>query len=161
MASASSPCWNPHLTPRLKGILMLRAVLPKERAAGIRAAACVGYVKDIFHAGSIPGTVDQPDPLGAAPHIAVHGVVPDLILRAGGGLRLLGEDQELLIVGILVKPGRCFKKCRPCLEAFRDVSRSLGRQLRVELGFTRHFRLLRVLLCEKTLTINVAFVTID
>ena len=99
-------------------VLMLRAVLPKERAAGIRAAAGIRYIKNIFHAGSIPGAVDQSDALGAAPHIAVHGVIPDLVARAGRRLRLLGEDQELLIIGVLIQSGRCFKKCRPCLEAF-------------------------------------------
>ena len=96
---------------------MLRAVFPKERAAGIRAAACVGYIKDIFHPGRVPGAVDQSNALCAAPYIAVHGFVPDLIASAGRGLRLLGKDQELLIVGVFIQSGRCFKKCRPCLEA--------------------------------------------
>ena len=96
---------------------VLRAVFPKERAAGIRAAACVGYIKDIFHPGRVPGAVDQSNALRAAPYITVHGFVPDLIASAGRGLRLLSEDQELLVVGVFIQSGRCFKKCRPCLEA--------------------------------------------
>ena len=137
------------LQRRGHAVLMLRSVLPKKRAAGIRAAACVGYVKNIFHPGRVPGAVDQRDALRAAPYIAVHGLVPDLIAGAGRGLRLLGEDQELLVIGVLIQSGRCFKKCRPCLEAFRRFPRSLGRQLRIELGFTRHCRLLRDLFLKK------------
>ena len=98
-------------------VQMLRTVLPKERAAGIRAAACVGYIKNVFHPGRVPGAVDQRNAFRAAPHIAVHGLVPDFIASAGGRLRLLGEDQELLVVGVFIQSGRCFKKCRPCLEA--------------------------------------------
>ena len=96
---------------------VLRAVFPKERAAGIRAAACVGYIKNVFHPGRVPGAVDQRNAFRAAPHIAVHGLVPDLIASAGGRLRLLGKDQKLLVIGVLIQSGRCFKKCRPCLEA--------------------------------------------
>ena len=99
-------------------VQMLRTVLPKERAAGIRAAACVGYIKNVFHPGRVPGAVDQRNALCAAPNIAVHGLVPDLIASTGGRLRLLGKDQKLLVIGVLIQPGRCFKKCRPCLEAF-------------------------------------------
>ena len=98
-------------------VQMLRTVLTKERAAGIRAAACVGYIKNVFHPGRVPGAVDQSNALCAAPYIAVHGFVPDLIASAGRGLRLLGKDQELLVVGVFIQSGRCFKKCRPCLEA--------------------------------------------
>ena len=99
-------------------VLMLRSILPKKRAAGIRAAACVGYVENVFHPWVVPRAVDQRDALRAAPHIAVHGLVPDLVAGAGGRLRLLGEDQKLLVIGVLIQSGRCFKKCRPCLEAF-------------------------------------------
>ncbi len=98
-------------------VLMLRTVLPKERAAGIRAAACVGYIENVFHPRVVPGAVDQRDAFRAAPYIAVHGLVPDLVACAGRGLRLLGEDQKLLVIGVLIQSGRCFKKCRPCLEA--------------------------------------------
>ncbi len=98
--------------------LMLRLIFPKKRAAGIGPAACVGNVEYIFDARIIPGTVQKRDPLGTAPHKAVHGVIPDLVARAGSRLRSLREDQELLIIGVLIQSGRCFKKCRPSLEAF-------------------------------------------
>jgi hypothetical protein len=35
-------------------VLVLRTVLPKERAAGICAAAGIRYIEDVFHSGVVP-----------------------------------------------------------------------------------------------------------
>jgi len=53
----------------------------------------IGYVKDMFEIG-FAGVVlvDQGDPLGAAAHIAAHGLVPQVVSGAGRRVRALGVN---------------------------------------------------------------------
>ncbi|WP_243122521.1 hypothetical protein [Clostridium sp. KNHs216] len=88
--------------------LMLRTVLPKERAAGIVPASRVGNVKDIPNSRPVAGGVDEGDPLAAAPDIPAHFFIPKFIPGAGRGVGTLGENHELFMVRIFVKTGGGF-----------------------------------------------------
>ncbi|MPM35303.1 hypothetical protein SDC9_81893 [bioreactor metagenome] len=85
-------------------VLMLRAVLPKVRAAGIFPAARIGNIKDIPNSRPVAGRVDERDSLAAAPDIPAHFFVPDLISGTGRRVGTLGVDHELFVVRILVEP---------------------------------------------------------
>ena len=68
----------------------------------MRAGSGVGDVKDIPQPGPVPGIVHQGDALGAAPDIAAHLVIPQVILRTGGSVRALGVDHQLVMEGVFV-----------------------------------------------------------
>ena len=111
---------------------------PDVRAAGIRPAACVGYVEHIADAGRIPAGVNQGNAFGAAPHIPAHGVRPQPVLRAGRRVGPLGEDHELFRVRIFVNPRRRGQEGSPLLiAAAQSLCRVLG-HLRVSQCFVGH-----------------------
>nr|WP_277668598.1 hypothetical protein [Caproiciproducens galactitolivorans] len=103
--------------------LMLRTVLPKERAAGILPAARVGNIKDVPNPRLVAGSVDERNPFSAAPDIPAHFIVPDLISGAGRRVGPLGENHELLMVRIFVEPRGGFEKIRPVRMAGGDLRR--------------------------------------
>lgn len=108
---------------------MLVPVLPQIDRAGIGSRAGIRHVKDVFQARRHAAGVDEGDALGIPPHIAAHRVVPELILRAGRRVGSLGEDQELLIVGVFVEPRGGVQKRKPALEAARYLRRrALGHE---------------------------------
>ena len=112
---------------------MLVPVLPKERAASIFAAARVRYIEHIFQSGIIAAGIDQGNALGAAPHIAVHLFVPQLIIGAGRRIWTLGVDHQLLMVGVLIQPRSGGQKGRPLLVASGYLLRCVVCHLRVKL----------------------------
>ena len=120
------------------GVVMLVPVFPKIGAAGFLPAARVGHVEYIPKPGTVAAGVDQGDPPAPAPHIAVHGVVPKLVVRAGRGLRPLGVDHQLLVIGVLIQSCGGGEKTRPRLQAAGDLLCGLVGQLRVELQFAWH-----------------------
>ena len=67
---------------------------------GVSAGAGVRYVKDVSQALAV--IVQQGDALGAAPDIAVHAVIPDVVLSAGRGVGALCVDHELVGVRVFV-----------------------------------------------------------
>lgn len=79
----------------------------------VRAAARVGNVKDVFQPCAATGFVDQGDAVAAAAYIAVHPGIPGIVIGAGRRAGPLGEDQELLLKGVLVEPGRRAEEGRP------------------------------------------------
>ena len=99
-----------HLRNRLHQI---RAELPHLRITGIAAHPGVAYVKDVVQPGESAGFVQQGDALGTPAHIAVHPVVPDVKVGAGGGIGALGVDHELVCKGVLVQPGCGGQVVRP------------------------------------------------
>ena len=82
--------------------LMLWAEFPEVGAAGALCAAGVRYIKHIPEPGSIPGVVDEGDPLCALPNVASHAFVPQVVLGAGSSIWPLGINHKLLMVRILV-----------------------------------------------------------
>ena len=102
------------------------------------AGAGVGNVEHIPQSGPVPGIVHQGDALGAAPHIPAHAVVPQVVLGAGGGVRALGVDHQLLMERILVEAGGGGEKARPLLPAAGELPRHLVGHLRVLFCFGWH-----------------------
>ena len=82
--------------------LMLWAEFPEVGAAGARCAAGVRYIKHIPEPGSIPGVVNEGDPLCALPNVASHAFVPQVVLGTGSSIWPLGINHKLLMVRILV-----------------------------------------------------------
>ena len=121
------------LQRRRHRVPMFRPVLPKERAARILAAACVRYIKYIFQSGPVADGVNEGNSLTALPHIPAHLIVPQLIVRAGRGLRALGKNHELFMVGVLIQPRSGCQKGRPLLVAAGDLLRCVVCHLCVEL----------------------------
>ena len=101
-------------------------------------AAGVGNVKYILDLRAISGGVQQRNAVAAALDIAAHGVVPEIVVCAGCGVRPLGVDQKLLMEGILVQPGSGFEKARPRRYIPSELLCGLLRHLAVELNLTRH-----------------------
>lgn len=118
--------------------VLLRAVLPEEGAAGVFPATRVGDVEHIPKPGPVAGGVDEGDAPGAAPDVPAHPLIPQVVFRAGRGVRALGENHKLLVVGVLVEPRGGGEKGRPLLIAAGDLRRRVVGHLCVELDFTRH-----------------------
>ena len=114
---------------------------PLKRRSGMLLCAGVSNIEHIPQFGVISVGVDEGYALGAAPDIPPHGLVPEVVLRAGGGIWPLGVDHELLVIRVLIKPCGGGQKPCPCLVAACDL---LGRavcQLRVGLGCIWHLSL--------------------
>ena len=118
--------------------VLLRAVLPEEGAAGIFPAACIGDVEHISKPGPVAGGVDKGDAPGAAPDVPAHLLIPQVVFRAGRGVRALGEDHELFVVGVFVEPRGGGEKGRPLLVAAGDLRCRVVGHLGIGLDFTRH-----------------------
>ena len=76
--------------------------LPLPDLAGVLPSAGVRNIKDIPQPGRAAGRVKKRDAPGAAPHIPAHNAVPDVIGGAGGRVRPLGVNHELVVIGVLV-----------------------------------------------------------
>ncbi|MDU8668538.1 hypothetical protein [Faecalibacterium prausnitzii] len=95
------------------------------------------------------GFIQQGDALRTAPDITVHPVVPDVIVGAGGGIRALGVDHELVGKRVLVQPGCGGQVIRPAFPVpGQAVCRALGKG-KVFFGFAWHFGLLLQILGYK------------
>ncbi|WP_179860562.1 hypothetical protein [Faecalibacterium prausnitzii] len=116
--------------------------LPHLRVTGIAAHPGIRHIENVVQPGESAGFVQQSDALGTPAHIAVHPVVPNVKIGAGGGIRALGVDHELVRKGVLVQPGCGGQVVRP---AFPVPGQAVGRALgkgEIFFGFAWHFSLL-------------------
>ncbi|WP_270195584.1 hypothetical protein [Faecalibacterium prausnitzii] len=140
--SADAVSLAQHLRNRLFQAIV---VLPHLRVTGIAAYPGVAYVKNIVQSRESAGFVQQGDALGTPAHITVHPVVPDVKIGAGGGIRALGVDHQLVCKGVLVQPGCSGQIVRP---AFPVPGQAVGRALgkgEIFFGFAWHFGLPSIL----------------
>lgn len=100
---------------------------------GIFAAACVCHIKYIFQFRIIPGSVNKGNACILAPDIAAHLLIPGVVVSAGGGVGPLGENHELLMVGVFIQPCHCLQKGGPVLVTACDLDSGLVCQLSVVL----------------------------
>ena len=85
----------------------------------------VSNIEHIPQFGTRSGIIQKRDAFCATPDIPPHGVRPQLKRRAGGRVRALGVDQNLIIKGtFVVIAGRAEKAC-PALIAAGDALHSL------------------------------------
>ena len=104
---------------------------PQPGGAGIFPPTSIGNIEHIAQAGPVARIVHQGDALGAAPDVAAHAVVPQVVLGAGGGVRALGVDHHLLMERIFVEAGGGGEKARPFLPAAGELDRHFLRHLRI------------------------------
>ena len=124
-----------HFRNRLFQIIV---VLPHLRVTRIAAHPGVAYVKNVVQSRESAGFVQQSDALRATPDIAVHPVVPDVKVGAGGGIRALGVDHKLIRKGVLVQPGCGGQVVRPAFPVSgQAVGCALGKG-KVFFGFVWH-----------------------
>ena len=123
------------------GVLILPLVRPYMGVAGVFPPTGVYKVKDVLEARRTAGGVNEGDARGPAPHIPPHTLIPDIILRAGGGGGALGVNKELLMEGVLVEPRRRFQKGRPLGKAVGDLVGGAVGKLGVHFQLTGHLRL--------------------
>ena len=93
--------------------------------------------------------VHQSDAPGPTADIPAHPAVPEIVLRAGGGLRALGVDHQLLMVWVLIEAGGGGEKGRPLPVTARDLPGGPVCHLRENLGVSRHGYLLLPFLDQK------------
>ncbi|WP_423729739.1 hypothetical protein [Faecalibacterium hominis (ex Afrizal et al. 2022)] len=131
-----------HFRNRLFQIIV---VLPHLRVTGITAHTGVRHIENVVQARESAGFVQQSDTLRATSDIAVHPVVPDVKVGAGGGIRALGVDHQLVCKTVLVQPGCSGQVVRPVFPiSGQFLCRLLG-EVKVFLRFVWHFGLLSAL----------------
>ena len=116
--------------------------LPQPGCTGMFTGAGIGNIEHIAQAKLVAGIVHQGNTLGATAHIPSHFFIPQVILGAGGGIRALGVDHELVGKRGLVQPGCGGQVVRP---AFPIPGQAVGRALgkgEIFFGFAWHFCLL-------------------
>ena len=101
-------------------------VLPHLRVTGIAAHPGVRHIENVVQARESAGFVQQCNALGTPAHIAVHPVAPNVKFGAGGGIRALGVDHQLVCKGVLVQPRCGGQVVRP---AFPVSGQAVGRAL--------------------------------
>ena len=108
-------------------------VFPEVAALGKLPAARVRHIDHIPKPRPFAAAVDERDALGAPADIPAHLFVPEVVLRAGGGVRTLGVDHDLLGVGVFVQPCGGGEKARPAPVAAGDLPLRLVRHLHIRL----------------------------
>ncbi|MBQ3663755.1 MAG: hypothetical protein II914_06455, partial [Clostridia bacterium] len=73
---------------------------PQIESKGILPFPCIADIEYVANLGIIPTVIDQRDPLGTAPDVPPHSVIPQIILRTGRCIRTLSEDHELFMIWI-------------------------------------------------------------
>lgn len=114
-------------------IVVFLTKLPQPDSAGIVSAARIGNIEYIFELRPVTGGVDNGNAFASAPDISAHALVPEVILGAGGGVRALGIDHELLVVRVLIQPRSSGEKIRPLFVAAGDLRRRMVCHLCVNL----------------------------
>ena len=122
--------------------LVLGPELPQIGAAGTFSAAGIRHIKHIAQARLAAAGVHQGDAPGPTADIPAHPSVPEVVFRAGGGLRALGVDHQLLMVWVLIEAGGGGEKGRPLPVTARNLPGGLVCHLRENLGVSRHGYLL-------------------
>ncbi|MCD8004127.1 MAG: hypothetical protein LUE91_00480 [Oscillospiraceae bacterium] len=126
----------------LHGALVFLPHLPEVHRAGIPSRAGVGHVKDVPQAGVVAAVVNEGDTLGTTFDVPPHGIVPEVVLGAGGGLRALGEDHKLVAISVLAHPSSSPQECRPLFPALGQAVGGFFRHTAVVFQFRCHVFLL-------------------
>lgn len=112
-------------------VRMLWAKLPQPDSTGVFQTAGIRYVEHIAELRLVASGVNEGDTLGTTAHISAHGLVPDIVLGAGGGVGPLGVDHDLFVVGVLVQSCGGGEKIRPSLIAPGELPGGFFRHLAV------------------------------
>ncbi|WP_243281031.1 hypothetical protein [Flavonifractor plautii] len=119
-------------------LLMLCIHFPELYRTGILPFSGICHIKYIPKSRLLTAHVQKSNALGAALHIAIHPVIPEIVLRTGRCFRSLLIDHQLLRKGILIKPCGCGQKRSPLLFAASDLRRCFLRHLHIISRFRHH-----------------------
>ena len=143
---ADAVCGSQRIGNRLFQIIV---ILPQVGVTRIAAHTGVRHIKNVVQTRVSAGFIQQSDAFGAPAHIAVHPVVPDIVVGAGGSIGPLSVDHQLVCKGVLVQPGCGGQIVRPAFPVpSQAVRRALGKG-KVFFGFAWHFGLLLQILGYK------------
>ena len=112
--------------------------LPGTDIDGVLPGACLRDIENIPQAQGTLIKLQQSDALVAAVDIAMHGIVPQIVFGAGGGIGPLRVDQQLILVVVFVEPCRSGEERRPFTVISRDLPGSFICQLGIGLYFCGH-----------------------
>ena len=87
--------------------LMLYPHLPELYRTGILPFSGIRHIKDIAKPRLLTAHIQKGNSLRTTLYIAVHAVVPEIILRTSRCIRPLLKDHQLFRKRILIKPCRC------------------------------------------------------
>ena len=76
---------------------------PQCHRARVASGSGVGNIKHIAKSRTVATGIQQSDTLRTTLHIAVHFLIPQVILCTGSCIRSLSVNHQLLMVGILIK----------------------------------------------------------
>ena len=119
-------------------LLMLRIHFPELYRSGILPFSGICHIKYIPQFRLLTAHVQKSNALGAALYIAVHPVIPEIVLCTGRCFWSLLIDHQLLRKRILIKPCRCGQKRCPLLFASSDLCRSFLCHLHIISRFCHH-----------------------
>ena len=132
---ADAVCGSQRIGNRLLQIIV---VLPQVGVTGIAAHTGVRHIKNVVQTRVSAGFIQQSDAFGAPAHIAVHPIVPDVVVGAGRGIGPLGIDHKLVGKRVLIQPRRGGQvRCPAFPVPGQTVGRSLGKG-KIFFGFAWH-----------------------
>lgn len=117
---------------------MLRIHFPELYRSGILPFSGICHIKYIPQFRLLAAHVQKSNALGATLHIAVHPIIPEIVLCTGRRFWSLLIDHQLLRKRILIKPCGCGQKRCPLLFAASDLCRSFLRHLHIISRFRHH-----------------------
>lgn len=107
--------------------------LPQVDRTGISPCAGIRHIENIAQSGIVAAAVNEGDPPGTALYIAVHPLIPEVVFRTRCRVRPLGEDHQLILIGIFVQTGGGGQKPCPLANAGIYSAGSVPRHLRINL----------------------------
>lgn len=120
--------------------LVLVPVLPEHGVPAVLPALRVGHVEHVAEEYPAVAVTQQGDSFRAAPDAAAHAMVPEVELRAGGGVRALGVNHDLVQEAIFVELPRHHQELGPVLDLGSQIPRGVVRHLAVGFDFRCHLR---------------------
>ena len=123
---------------------------PYKRRTGIFAHPRIGSIKDVMIARRIARHIQQRNALCAAPNIPPHRLIPDFIAGAGGRVRTLCINHQLVVKAIFIYVRSRRQKSVPIFPIGGDLPHGLPGKLHIIFQFCH-------LIAPAFLSISVSF----
>ena len=123
---------------------------PYKRRTGIFSHPRIGSIKDIMITRHVARHIQQRDALCATPDIPPHRLIPDFIAGAGGCVRTLCINHQLVIKTVFVHVGSRRQKRAPIFPIGGDLPHGLPGKLHIIFQFCH-------LIAPAFLSISVSF----
>ena len=123
---------------------------PHKRRTGIFSHSRIGSIKDIMITRHVAHHIQQRDALCAAPDIPPHRLIPDFIAGAGGCVRTLCINHQLVVKAIFIYVGSRRQKRAPIFPIGGDLPHGLLGKLHIIFQFCH-------LIAPAFLSISVSF----